>query len=157
MAFKRPSRRRHIVVAVLGVTLAFAAAAVAGQVLFRDRFGPKAAHAATLALNTVPLPTTDQAKQAVQAGLNDAANMATQAVQAAAQEQWDKAKANTAAKLLEATTAGEHTATAPINDLKSPAARQQAQAVATASVSLWQSLWEVFVSIWHGLVGIFKK
>lgn len=209
MGFERPSQQHSLVLATIGVTIAFAAAAVAGQIVFRSRFGPAAgaaandevargtsvagttvngaatindqrlalaagrlsdgsttqaikvtaAETAQLAMN---IPTTEQIKQEVQAAAADATAKAQQAATAAAQEKWDEVKANTAAAALEAaTTAGaaasDKLASSPINDLKSPEAQRQVQAVGAASVSLWQSLWQVFVSIWQAIVGLLKK
>jgi hypothetical protein len=196
MGFERPPQQHHLVIAVVGVTIAFAAAAVGGQIIFRGRFGPASAavasaeqatraaatgseataavsvqtqrvtlaakqlgsEAADTAQLALSVPSSEQVKAKVQAGLDDAKIKAEQAVTAAAQQKWDEVKANTAAAALgAATTAGEKLASSPINDLKSPEAQRQAQAIGAASVGLWQSLWEVFVSLWHAFLGLFKK
>lgn len=200
MRLERPSQQHSLVIATIGVTIAFGAAAVAGQIVFRSKFGPSAMAAAeggtvaapgsaqqgtALALQPVTtgigstvasvkesaadtaqlalaVPTTEEIKQQVQAGIDEATVKAQEAAKAAAQEKWNEVKANTAAAALEAaTTAGaaasDKLASSPINDLKSPEAQRQAQAVGAASVSLWQSLWQVFVSIWQAIVGMAKK
>lgn len=212
MDFERPQRQRHLVVATIGVTIAFGAAAVAGQVVFRGSFGPASAAVAAagtsgtataavpgtaggettdaaslptervvlaakslgdgtvvqqvtnaadataqLALTTVP--TSEQVKAKVQAELDGVKVKAQQAATAAVQQKWNEVKADTAAAALgAATAAGDKIASSPaLTDLKSPAAQRQVQAVGNASVSLWQSLWEIFTSLWKAFLGIFKK
>jgi hypothetical protein len=203
MGNQRPSQQHSLAIATIGVTIAFGAAAVAGQIVFRSKFGPSAMaaaeggtvatratatnegrQAAPLAVQSgdttigetvksvkesatetaqlaMAVPTKEEIKQQVQDSIDLAKTRAQEAGKAVAQEQWEKAKANTAAAMLEAATtaraaAGEKLASSPITDLKSPEAQRQAQAVGAASVSLWQSLWQVFVSIWQAIVGLFK-